>query len=119
MAECEQLPLYLKFYQLVKFLYEAVRNFRKQYKYTLGQDILQLAWNCLDLVIEANSLSNEKKYFKIKELSINFDKLKVRLRMAQEVKIISPGQFARFQEIYIKEAGEMIGGWLNWANTKA
>ena len=93
-----------------------VRNFPKQYKYTLGENILELAWSCLDKVLEANSLPNAKKYPKIKELSVTFDKLKIRLRLAQEIKIISAGQFAHIYDNYAKEAGEMLGGWLNWSS---
>ena len=115
MAEYQQLPIYLKFYQLIKFLNEMVRNFSKHYKYALGKNILDLGWNCLDLVLEANGLPNEKKYQKIKMLSIEFDKLKIRIRMAQELNLISAGQFAHIQTYYAKETGEMIGGWLNWS----
>jgi len=116
MTSTQHLPLYLKLYQLIKFLYEPVRNFPKQYKYTLGEDILQLSWQCLDLVLEANALPNERKQPKISELSITFDKLKVRLRMAQELNLISKKQFVHIQTYYIKEVGEMIGGWSRWAN---
>lgn len=115
MTQSEHLPLYLKLYQLIKFLYERVRNFPKQYKYTLGENILNTAWQCLDLVLEANVLPNEKKYPKILELSITFDKLKVRLRISQELNLISKKQFVHIQTYYIKEIGEMIGGWLKWA----
>ncbi|OGZ79530.1 MAG: hypothetical protein A2358_03655 [Candidatus Staskawiczbacteria bacterium RIFOXYB1_FULL_37_44] len=115
MAEYQQLPIYSKFYQLTKFLYETTRSFPKHYKYSLGANILNLSWKCLDLAVEANSLPNEKKYQKIKELSVEFDKLKIRLRMAQEINLISAGQFAHIQTNYAKETGEMIGGWLNWS----
>ncbi len=116
MAQSEHLSLYLKFYQLIKFLYETVRNFPKQYKYTLGASILNLSWLCLDLVLEANALPNEKKSPKISELSITFDKLKVRLRISQELKLISKKRFVHIQTYYLKEIGEMIGGWLKWAS---
>ena len=69
MTQSEHLSLYLKLYQLIKFLYETVRNFPRQYKYALGQNILDLTWQCLDLVLEINSLPNEKKKPKISELS--------------------------------------------------
>lgn len=95
-----------------------VRNFPKHHKYALGKDILNLSWKCLDLVLEANSLPNEKKHQKISELSIAFDKLKIRIRMAQEIKLISEGQFSHIQTYYAKETGEMIGGWLNWSSSK-
>lgn len=118
MIQSEHLSLYLKLYQLIKFLYETVRNFPKQYKYTLGENILDLNWRCLDLVLEANALPNEKKQPKISELSITFDKLKIRLRMAQELNLISKRQFVHIQTYYIKEIGEMIGGWSRWAASR-
>jgi len=115
MSHIEQLPLYLKLYQLVKFLYAAVENFPKQYKYTLGSQIINAAWRCLDLVLEANSRSGREKHEKILELSLTFDKLKIRLRLAQEISLLSEGQFAHLQTYYCLEVGGMIGGWLKWA----
>ncbi|MEF8847400.1 MAG: four helix bundle protein [Candidatus Paceibacterota bacterium] len=108
-----KLPLYHKFYQILKFLYNATDNFEKQYKYSLGEDILELTWKCMDLVIEANALTKKKKSKTIKKLSITFDQLKIRLRMAQELEQLSKGQYSHLQTEYMKEAGKMIGGWSN------
>lgn len=116
MSDYQHLPLYLKTYQFIKYLYVMVKSFPKEYKYTLGEDILRLAWNCLDMILEANLSPNEKKYQKIKELSAVFDKLKIRIRMIQELNLISPKQFSHIYAYYAKETGEMIGGWMNWAN---
>lgn len=115
MTNSDHLPIYFKTYQLIKFLYGIVRSFPKEYKYTLGGEILNLSWQCVDLVIEANILPNNKKYFKISELSSTFDKLKTRLRLAQEINLISIKQYSHIQTYYMKETGEMIGGWLGWA----
>jgi len=117
-AKNQKLPLYLKLYQFLKFLYEVTRNFPKQYKYTLGKDILNLTWRCLDLVLEANALSREEKHPKILKLSLAFDQLKIRLRMAQEIDLISKRQFSYIQTNYVKEIGEMIGGWSRWAASR-
>lgn len=88
-------------------------NFPRQYKYTLGQNILDLTWRCLDLVLEASASSdNGKKYSKILALSVIFDQLKVRLRLAQEINLVPEKQFSHIQTNYIKEIGDMIGGWL-------
>ena len=93
MPQSQHLPLYLKFYQLIKYLYGRVRNFPKQYKYALGQNILNLSWSCLDLLVAANALSGKEKYLKILNLSMAFDCLKIRLRMAQEIGAISVKQY--------------------------
>jgi len=91
------------------------KNFPKQYKYTLGQSALDLLWQCIDTILEINVLSDNKKYFKILELSTVLDKFKIRLRMAQEIGLISENQFSHIQINFVKEIGEMIGGWLRWS----
>lgn len=109
-----QPKLYLKLYQLIKFLYASKKNFPKEYKYTIGNDMMVLAWQCLDIFLEANSLPNNEKKSKIMELSVAFDKLKMRLRMGQELRLISEKQFAHIQTNYNSEIGNMIGGWSKW-----
>lgn len=54
--------IYLALYKLIKYLYSCIRNFPKEYKYSLGQEILTLAWKTLDLVMIANTLENRDKH---------------------------------------------------------
>jgi len=110
--------IYYKFYKLLKFLYQTVENFEKQYKYNLGEEVLNLTWQCLDLVIKANALPNKEKHSQIKQLSITFDQLKVRLRMAQELGQLSKDQYSHLQTNHIKETGQELNKWLNWAKEK-
>lgn len=105
MTDSSKLPLYFKLFQLIKLLYEVVRSFTKEYKYTFGKEILDLAWECLDLVLEANTASGQEKSFRILKLSVCFDKFKIRLRMATELKLISEKQFCHLQSYYLKEIG--------------
>lgn len=114
MANLQHLPLYLKLYQLNKYLHRAVNNFPKHWKYTLGESILKLNWKCIDLLIEANILSGREKYPKVLALSTAFDCLKTRLRMAQEINLISEKQYIHIQSSHVREIGEMVGGWLKW-----
>lgn len=111
------LKLYYKVFKLIKYLYEVVRNFPKRYKYSLGENILNLSWSCMDLTIKTNNLEKKRRYLEIKKLSTIFDCLKVRIRMAQEINLISKRQFCHIQSYYVKEIGEMIGGWLKWSKT--
>lgn len=119
MSNCEDLPLFRKFYALIKTLYEYVHNFPKEYKYSLGREILELSWRCMDLFVESNVLSNELKSESIARLQTVFMRLKMRLRMAQEVHLISLGQFSFLQEQFILEIEKMSGGWQKWAVQKA
>lgn len=114
MTNPNDLPLYLSSYKLLQYLYLLIHNFPKEYKYTLGQSILDLGWKALDMVILANLLPNHEKGGKIRQVSAAFDQLKTRLRMAHELKLISYKKYAYLIE-QSEEIGKMINGWLKWA----
>lgn len=114
MSKPNDLPLYLAVYKLIKYLYLLVKNFPKAYKYTLGQIILDLAWETLDSVILANCLPNQQKPEVILQASVAFDKLKIRLRLAYEIQIINDRKQAFLVEKN-EEIGKMLAGWLKWA----
>ncbi len=118
MAHSEEIPLYRKTYGLTKYLYEVVRNFPKEYKYSLGSDMLALSWECLDLVLSANATPNAGKSVIIGRLDRTHTRLQMRVRMSEEIHLISPGQFAHIEEQYLLEIGRMIGGWKEWADTQ-
>ncbi len=111
-----KLPLYHKLYQLILAIYRLVNNLPKQYKFSLGENLINLNWQCLDLLYEINILENKNKKDKILILSSCFDKIKLRLSVMQDLKIISEKQSAHFYDVYLREIGVMIGGWYKWAN---
>jgi hypothetical protein len=119
MSESIHLKLYYKIFKLIKYLFGVVKNFPKEHKYSLGKEILNLSWSCIDLVIGINNLEKKNRYLKIKKLSIAFDCLKIRIRLTQEIKLISEKQFCHIQTYYMEEIGEMIGGWLKWSKTSS
>ena len=109
MARYFHLLIYRKTYLLIKEIYQIMQQFPKSYKYSLGEEIQTRSWKIIDLIVDANS--TKEKNQKIKELSLEFDKLKLRIRFAFEIKIISEKKFINLQK-QIAEIGEMIGGWL-------
>jgi hypothetical protein len=115
MTNQNELPLYLKLYQFTKLLYGAVHNFPKEYKYTIGREMIDLSWRCLDLVIEANALPNNLKYDRINQLGADFEKLKMRIRMSQEIEAVTIGQYVHWQTNFIDPIGKMANGWKKWA----
>lgn len=80
----------------------------------MGTEMIGICWRCLDLTVESSYLQKNLKAEKITMLSCEFDKLNLRIRMMQELKIISVGQFSHWQENYLFEIGRQIGGWLKW-----
>jgi hypothetical protein len=90
-------------------------NFPRNHKHTIGQDLLILGWQCIDLIFIINSSDNKEKVNLIKKLSLKFDQLKMRFRMIAETEIISTKQLAHIYENYLYPIGTQIGGWQKWA----
>lgn len=51
----QNMPLYLKLLNLLKAEYRVVHNLPKEYKFSLGQDILNRTWGLVDLFIAAQA----------------------------------------------------------------
>lgn len=109
-------PLFRKLYAFMIVAHRSIHNMPREYKYTLGAEISRICWRCLDLAVAASYSGSNSKFEKISGLSSEFDRLNMRIRAMQELKIISAGQFAHWQENYLFEIGCQIGGWLKWAD---
>ena len=113
MAQYSHLPIFIKTYEFIKYIYIVIQQFRKEYKYTLGAEIQELIWQILDEVIKTNSLPDSQKREGILKISYLFDKFKVRFRFAYELGLITDHKFGVAQK-EIGEIGKMIGGWSRW-----
>lgn len=110
----QNMPLYLKLINLLKKEYSFVHQFPKEYKFSLGQDIIQETWSLIDLFIEAQIISQTQRQMKlaiIKKMDYQYDLFKLRIRFLSELKLISAGQSAALNE-HTVEIGKMIGSWL-------
>lgn len=114
MAQYSHLPIYIKTYEFIKYVYKIIQQFRKEYKYTLGEEIQQIAWQMLDEVIKTNSLPDGQKKDGIEKISYLFDKFKIRFRFAFEIGLMTNIKFGVAWR-QIEEIGRMIGGWKKWA----
>ncbi len=95
-------------------MYSLVHNFPKEYKYTLGKDILDMSWKTLDFVILTNTIENKEKYKYIEKTIALFNSLKYRIRIGYELKIISSKQYS----FILKQAvqiNKMLKGWYTWS----
>lgn len=109
--------VYLCLYRLLIYLYNLIHNFPKEYKYTLGGEIISLCWEALDWVVVANEQSNDKKDKYIKASLVSFKKFRYRVRMANELKLISNEKMGYLIEREC-EITKMLVGWYNWAQNK-
>ena len=107
-----------KVYQLQKYLKKLIHNFRKEYKYSLGEKIIQKNWELSDIIYQANNCPVKARAKYIKQASAVFDQLKNRIKMAYDLNLISHKQLGQIIK-QSEEIGKMLAGWLRWAEKQS
>jgi hypothetical protein len=93
-------------------VYKIIHNFKKEYKYTLGEKLKLICHDLLDLIVIINSSKDKLEH--IKKLNIKLETLRIHLRLAFDLKVVSAGQLGEINR-QIDEIGRQIGGWQKWA----
>ena len=70
MALYTDLPVYRDTYQLILKVFEYTREFSKEYKYTLGQDMKRDAPGLVRGIYRANKMTNRKEHLVHHQYSI-------------------------------------------------
>jgi four helix bundle protein len=109
-----EFTIYIKFFDYLKYLHLLVHDFPKEYKYFLGKNIIDTGFTTMDNMVEANMATNNQKFEKILLASVSFDRLKTRLKMAYELKLITQKKYSYLIKEN-KEIGTELTSWLKWA----
>ena len=108
----DQLVIFEKAYELIRWLYPAVRKFPKAQRFVLGQQIENTALDVLRGIIRANAEREKLPY--LKRISVDLDTLRILLRLAKDLEFISVRQWA-FAAERMNEVGKLLGGWMKSA----
>lgn len=109
-------PIVQRVYDFYRVLYGHVEKMPKKDKYTLGQKTQNTTLELLELLIGASTTAREKKLALLEQAAIKLDLLKIFIRLANEVKAISPKAYIELEAV-LNEIGKMLGGWIR--STKA
>ena len=80
MALYYDLPVFKDVYKLILSIYSLTKDFPKEYKYTLGQDLKRAGINLVYCIYRANKAQNKKEDLEVFLDDLEFLKLEVRLR---------------------------------------
>jgi hypothetical protein len=67
MALNNELPVYKATYDLLLEIFKFTKEFGKEYKYTVGENLKKQTIDLLTLIYRANSRKDNKKYYKKQE----------------------------------------------------
>lgn len=107
------MPLYLQLLELLKAEYNYIHGFKREFKFSLGEDIVNLTWEIIDLFIEVQTtrLATPQKKQVVAQIATKFDCLKLRIRFATELKQLSIKQASQLNKM-LASIGKMIGSWI-------
>ena len=110
MALYYDLPVYKDTCQLVKLVFQITKDFPKEYKYSLGQDMKRDALQLVRSIYRANK--SEKKKEHLEQFLDDFELLKLEIRLCVDMRILGIKKQAEFSWL-IESIGKQITGWRN------
>jgi len=111
MSRYIHLPIFQKGYDFNLEIYKTTHNFPREYKYSLGQKMKEIASELLDCIIIANSKENKESYFS--EIKIRIERLRIHLRVSYDLKIVNNKRF-EFLNRFLEEISKQVAGWEKW-----
>lgn len=108
MALYYELPVYRDTYQLILKIFAYTKDFSKEYKFTLGQDMKRDALRLVRNIYRANKSTSKKEH--LDAFLDDFELLKLEIRLCVDMKILSVKKQADLSALMDK-IGKQITGW--------
>jgi hypothetical protein len=104
------LPVYQEVYRLILLLFEYVRDFPRDYKFSLGQDMKRDGLALVRSIYRANKAHQKREH--LETFMDDFEILKLEIRLCVDLKILSMKKQARMSGL-LESIGKQITGWRN------
>ena len=105
-----ELPVYRDTYNLVLKVFEITKDFPKEYKYSLGQDMKRDALQLVRSIYRANKSTQKKEH--LETFLDEFELLKLEIRLCADMKILPFKKQAELG-LLMDSIGKQITGWRN------
>ena len=110
MALYYDLPVLKEVYELILKIFEYTKDFPKEYKYTLGQDMKRDGIQLVRSIYRANKSKNKREY--LEEFLDDFEVLKLKIRLCVDMKILTIRKQAELSGMMVI-IGKQITDWRN------
>ncbi len=110
MALYYDLNVFKDVYMLILMVFEVTKDFPREYKYTLGQDMKRDAIQLVRSIYRANKAKDKKEY--LEAFLDDFEILKLEIRLCTDMKILAIRKQAEIS-LLMDGIGRQITGWRN------
>jgi hypothetical protein len=105
----EELQIYRDASELIKRVFIIVKQFPRDYKFTIGTRIQNTALDCIDLIYRASRHRNKKE--DLDNLVASLDFLSYLIRISKDMNIVTEKQYGLFIERSVP-CVKQASGWL-------
>ncbi len=102
------LPVYKASYDLLIDIFGAVKDFNREYKYTLGENIKKEAIEMITNIYRANSSINKKTHIATAREQIEM--IRMFFRLAKDMRQVSLKRFVSINE-HIESVSKQLTAW--------
>ncbi len=110
MALYYNLPVFKDVYHLILKIFEYTKDFPREYKFTLGQDLKRDGVNLVRSIYRANKSKEKTQY--LEAFLDDFELLKLELRICNDMKLIPLKKHAELS-LLMDKIGKQITAWRN------
>lgn len=105
----EELPIFVRWYKFVGWLFETTEKFPKSVRFTLSSRLNNFALDVLERIIEAAYSKNKSEL--LKRANMDVEKMRVLFRLSHDQRYIN-AQSYKYAVEQLYESGRMLGGWI-------
>ncbi|MCL2804437.1 MAG: four helix bundle protein [Treponema sp.] len=110
MALYYDLPVFNDTYKFTLKIFELTKNFSREYKFTLGQDMKRDCITLVRSIYRANK--NKEREVYLEQFLDEFEVLKLEIRLCKDLHLITVKQQAQLV-LFMDKIGKQITGWRN------
>ena len=118
MAQLDHLPIWRDANRLLVVIEEAVRQFPRYHKYTLGTDLRRQAMGICRLIVRAYHEKDNRAHH-VRRLALAVDDFKVLVQLGKEVRAFHSFKVFQTAAELAVALGKQSGGWLKRAGPGA
>lgn len=113
MANYDNLPVYKASYDLLVEIFQFVKSFNKEYKYTIGEKLKNETLDMIMNIYRANS--RQSKFEVLQKARENVEVIRLLFRLVKDLKQISINKFVEINE-KIENVSKQLAGWQKASN---
>jgi len=108
MARYDELPVYKASYDLLVEIFQFTKNFKKEFKYTVGESLKKETLELITLIYRANS--RKDKFAVLQEARERIEVIRLFIRLLKDLRQISLKKFV-FINKRVENVSKQLTGW--------